>query len=70
MEQVWGIAETKLKDKFERKMMMFRSLVKSIILHCDENVQVQFSTCSIALKKSKKIHEYSWILLECESAIV
>lgn len=36
MAQVWGIWQRKFKNNFERKMKMFKSLVKSILLYAAE----------------------------------
>ena len=36
MAQIWGIGQRMLKNNFEKRMRIFRSIVKSILLYASE----------------------------------
>ena len=36
MAQIWGIGRRKFKNNFERRMRIFRSIVKSILMYASE----------------------------------
>ena len=36
MAQIWGIGQTMFKNNFERRMRIFRSIVKSILLYASK----------------------------------